>query len=76
MDLTDTVTMYMFLTLTAAVLFCLGFWIWMLVDCLKKKNFDKKRLWTIIILILNVVGAVIYFLAIRNKVETKIQKRE
>lgn len=67
MDVTDIVMFYMFLTLTAAVIFSLSFWVWMLADCLKRKNFKGRTLWLVIILVMNVIGGVIYFLVIKNK---------
>ncbi|MDX2100317.1 MAG: tetratricopeptide repeat protein [Leptolyngbyaceae cyanobacterium bins.59] len=36
------------------------FWIWMLYDCLKRNNTDRS-LWIWVILILNIVGASLYF---------------
>lgn len=40
-----------------------GFWIWMLVDCLKHEN-DKgndKLIWVLVIVLTNWIGALIYF---------------
>ena len=47
----------------------LGFWIWMIVDCLKKdfKNKNEKVIWALVIIIFNVIGAIIYFFVARDK---------
>ena len=43
-----------------------GFWIWMLVDCLKSERTDKL-VWTLVLLFGNVLGAALYFFIARNK---------
>jgi len=39
------------------------FWIWMLVDCLRREPPDsmEKLTWTLVILLGTIVGAVIYY---------------
>jgi hypothetical protein len=40
----------------------LGFWIWMLVDCVRKETRDNDKLvWVLIIVFLHFLGALIYF---------------
>ena len=41
----------------------LGFWIWMLVDCLRNESKEGKDrlIWTLVILFTKVVGAGIYY---------------
>jgi predicted PurR-regulated permease PerM len=67
MDMMGIVALYIFITLTAAVLFSFAFWLWMLADFLKRRNLKRKMLWFLIILVLNLIGAVIYFLIVKNK---------
>ena len=43
------------------------FWIWMLIDCLKR-NFKKdndKIVWVLVIVFLSVLGAVIYYFVVK-----------
>jgi len=43
-----------------------AFWIWMLVDCVKR-DFDQKVLWIILILVLGWIGAIAYYFVVRRK---------
>src|SRR3989344_3636477 len=43
-----------------------AFWIWMIVDCAKRK-FDKKVMWLLLIIILGIIPAIIYFFIIKRK---------
>jgi len=45
----------------------LAFWIWMLVDCLKKKRFEDKLIWVLVLIFLNVMGAVLYWFLVKGK---------
>ena len=51
--------------LVAALL--LAFWIWMIVDCAKRKfkNDVEKIVWIIVIVLGHWVGSLIYFIAIK-----------
>lgn len=45
------------------------FWLWMLIDCLKR-NFKKdtdKVLWAAVIFFLHFVGAILYFFIVKNE---------
>ena len=44
------------------------FWIWMLIDCIKNPRLsgNQRIVWVLVVLILNVLGALIYFFAGRN----------
>ena len=58
-----------FLILLAAALCVLvfAFWIWMLIDCLKR-NFKKdndKIVWVLVIVFLSVLGASIYYFVVK-----------
>ncbi len=41
----------------------IGFWFWMLVECLSKEPSDgnDKVVWTLVIFFFNVLGALLYF---------------
>lgn len=45
-----------------------GFWIWMLVDCLKyeQDEANQKLVWTLVIIFANWIGALIYFFVRRQ----------
>lgn len=43
------------------------FWIWMLVDCLKRKRFEDKLVWVIVLVLLNFIGAILYYLLVKSK---------
>jgi hypothetical protein len=45
-----------------------AFWIWMLVDCLNKSSKDKL-IWVLVIIFLNILGAVLYFFIERKKIQ-------
>ena len=57
----------------AIILFWLvivALWIWMLIDCLTRKDFDKeddKLLWAIVILLGSWVGALLYYFLVKRK---------
>jgi hypothetical protein len=44
-----------------------GFWIWMLVDCIKREKFNDKTLWILIILLANWIGAFVYYFVVKRK---------
>lgn len=43
------------------------FWIWMLIDCLTRKKFEDKLVWTLVLIFLNVLGAVLYYFLVKSK---------
>lgn len=45
------------------------FWAWMLVDCIQNPALDstEKLVWVLVILFLHALGAVLYYLIVRNK---------
>ena len=63
-----------FLTFMAFGLCALAFWIWMLVDCLKneKSEGNDKIIWTLVIILTNWIGALIYFF-VRRPERKRIQ---
>ena len=44
------------------------FWLWMLIDC-ATREFEDKVIWIIIIIFLNILGAILYFFIIRRKLK-------
>lgn len=53
--------------LFVVVLLLFVFWIWMLIDCLGRKKFEEKLVWTVVIILLPVIGAIIYYFLIKIK---------
>lgn len=43
-----------------------GFWIWMLIDCIKR-DFDDKALWIILLIFVNFIAAILYYFLIKRK---------
>ena len=43
-----------------------AFWIWMLVDCIKRE-FKDKTMWVILIVILGWIGAIAYYFVVKRK---------
>lgn len=58
----------LFMLLVMAIGIALAvFWIWMIIDCAKRKfkKEDEKIVWIIVIVLLNVLGATIYYFAVK-----------
>jgi len=49
------------------VLFATIFWFWMLIDCLSRRRFEDKLTWVIVLLLLNIIGAILYYLLVKSK---------
>ena len=51
------------------IMVLIGFWLWMLVDVAKRRydSDSEKIAWLLIVLILNVLGAVVYAVAGRSR---------
>jgi hypothetical protein len=47
-------------------LLAFGFWLWMLIDCLKR-SFKDKLLWVLIMIFLGPLGSILYFFLVKNK---------
>tara|TARA_Y100000310_G_C20003940_1_gene499836 strand:- start:21 stop:287 length:267 start_codon:yes stop_codon:yes gene_type:complete len=45
------------------------FWIWMLIDCLKRnfKKDNEKLIWVLVLIFTHIIGAAIYFFLIKSK---------
>ena len=65
-----TVMVIMFAIFIPLFLAFFGFWLWMLIDCIKKQ-FEDKVLWIILIAILGLLGAVLYFFLVKRKLKQK-----
>jgi len=53
------------------------FWIWMLIDCLKR-NFKKendKIVWVLVIIFLHIIGAIIYYFVVKVEDKKYIKKK-
>ncbi|MFH1290837.1 MAG: PLDc N-terminal domain-containing protein [Nanoarchaeota archaeon] len=44
-------------------------WIWMIVDCAKRKfkNDNDKILWILVIVLAGIIGAIIYYFVVKHK---------
>ncbi|MBS3051919.1 MAG: PLDc_N domain-containing protein [Candidatus Aenigmarchaeota archaeon] len=51
--------------------FIIVFWMWMLVDCLQRKKFNDKLVWVIVLIALNVIGAVLYYFIAKEEKRNK-----
>jgi len=47
-----------------------AFWLWMLIDCIKRE-FDDKALWIILIIFLSFIGVILYFFFVKRKNVTR-----
>jgi len=47
----------------------IALWIWMLVDCIKRdfKKEDEKIIWLLVIILVQVIGAIIYYFVVKRK---------
>jgi len=55
-----------FLALPLVILFGV-FWIWMLIDLLQRRKFEDKLVWVLVLIFLNVLGAVLYYFLVYSK---------
>ena len=37
------------------------FWVYMIVDCLKRKKFEDKLVWIVVLVFLHIIGALLYY---------------
>ncbi len=44
------------------------FWLWMLIDCLKRRmdKFDKL-IWILVLIFLHILGAILYYLLVKRR---------
>lgn len=43
------------------------FWLWMLIGCLQKKKFEDKLVWVVVLISLNILGAILYYFLVKRK---------
>jgi len=57
------------------VILMFAFWIWMLIDCLKRKfgNDTEKIVWVLVIIFLGAIGAAVYYFVVKTD-DKKIEK--
>jgi len=60
--------LFFMLIIIALNLALFAFWIWMLIDCLTHESSEgnDKIIWVLVIVLLNFIGALIYFFVRRN----------
>jgi hypothetical protein len=63
-------TKKIFLVATPIFMVVFVFWLWMLVDCIKR-NFEDKNLWIVLLLFFSLVAAILYYFLIKKKNITK-----
>ena len=53
------------------------FWLWVLIDCVKKtfKSDAEKIVWVLVLILLGLLGAVIYYFVVKVKDNKKSKKR-
>ena len=68
-DISLILPVFLFMCMGLVGFSLLGFWIWMLVDCIKHESDEgnNKLIWVLIILFTQLLGAVIYFFVQRRE---------
>ena len=66
------------LAVMAIAILAFIFWILMLIDCAKRKfkNDNEKIIWIIVIALLGVIGAAIYYFAVKLPDKNKLKKKK
>lgn len=60
------ISAWVLLFLIISIISCLVFWLWSLVDCLKKKRFKNKLFWIFVLILLNFIGSTLYVLLVKK----------
>ena len=65
-----------FLGIAALVIFTIIFWVRMIIDCANRefKNPNDKIIWVLIVVLLQILGAVIYWSVIKKSDSSLISK--
>ena len=42
------------------------FWVWMLVDCIRK-DVNNKAVWIIVMVLFGILGSIVYYFAVKRK---------
>ena len=68
-DISLILPVFLFMCMGLVGFSLLGFWIWMLVDCIKHESDEgnNKLIWVLIILFTQLLGAVSYFFVQRRE---------
>ena len=68
---------FMMLFMIAGILLFV-FWIWMIIDCAKRdfKKENKKIIWILVIVLLSVLGATVYYFAVKFQDKNKAKKKK
>jgi len=46
----------------------LAFWVWMLIDCLRRDfKGNEKIVWVLVIIFAKIIGALVYFFVVKNR---------
>jgi formate hydrogenlyase subunit 3/multisubunit Na+/H+ antiporter MnhD subunit len=68
--------LFLILVPLGLLVFSIVFWVWMLIDCLERKNFEDKLVWVLVLLFLNVFGAILYYFLVKKEVKKRKRKRK
>jgi hypothetical protein len=65
-DITFTIGFLFFVSIISFL-----FWIWMLIDCLKRdfKKENDRIIWLLVIILAHLVGSIIYYFIVMNKIK-------
>jgi len=61
--------MVVFLIIALVTLLASIFWMWMLIDCLKR-DFKDKTVWIILMILTHFLGASLYYFIVKKKAQT------
>jgi len=69
MALEAIIVLFFFALIFLSVIGSFVFWVWMLVDCIRRKyaKDDEKLIWVLIIVFAQIIGAIIYYFVIKRK---------
>ena len=61
------------LLVLGAIIFSITFWIMMIIDCAKRtfKTDNEKVVWILVIALIGILGATVYYLAVKRNPEYK-----
>lgn len=67
---------FLFVLVFPVGIFCLVFWLWMLIDAIQHQAEDKL-MWVVLIVVLPLIGSVLYFfMAKQKRTELKIEGKK
>ena len=69
-DYTFGVLKKVFIFAGPILLLLFAFWLWMLIDCVKRE-FDDKALWVILLIFLSFFASILYFFIVKRKNVTR-----